>query len=303
MSSKILFLGTGTGSPQSKQVRSAGGIYIYSHGYSFLLDPGPGSLVKSRESGINLRKLTSVVISHGHVNHCSDGNSIISAMSHNGLDPRGVLICSKTFFSGSEDLTPLLTNYHKTCVERIITPNEGSKIGIESLEIHTLKTEHTDPNSLGFKFFTPDFVLSYTGDTGYSKEAVEQYMQSDILILNMPYYDEKVSGNLNKDKVLKILKKVQPKLAIVTHLGSDVVKNDPIEVGREIKRESGVQTIVAKDGLELTPTSYSAGLKQRTLNLFENEETTSNSQEQEDNQQDNQQSGKASQDKNDLSYL
>ena len=47
------------------------------------------------------------------------------------------------------------------------------------------------------------------------------------------------------------------------------MKADPIQIAREIRRETKIQTIAAKDGAVITPTSYSAGLRHRTLNLYD----------------------------------
>ena len=43
---------------------------------------------------------------------------------------------------------------------------------------------------------------------------------------------------------------------------------DPIYEAREIQKQTGVQVIAAEDGMAIDPLSYSADLKQRTLNLY-----------------------------------
>ena len=266
MDAKILFLGTGSGSAGNKQLRATGGIAVLTEGYQFLLDPGPGCLVRAKQANVNLRMNTAVLVSHAHVMHCSDTNAVLAAMTHNGLDHNGVLICNETFVSGTEDIKAGLI--HDSYPERVIIPKPGQKIGIENVEIHALDTHHSDPAALGFKFFTKDFVLSYTGDTGYKKELVEQYMKSDILIINMPHLDYKDEFNLNKEQVIKIIKKVQPRLALLTHFQSKLLNEDPIVVARDIQRQTDVQTLAARDGFLISPQSYAAGLKHKTLNLF-----------------------------------
>ncbi len=287
MESKILFLGTGSGNVANQQIRGSGGILIISDGYQFLLDPGPGSLVRARQIGVNIQATTAVLVSHAHIHHCNDTNIILQAMSYGGIDPKGVLIANKTFAEGDETTPAQLLPFHRKCVERVIIPEPGQKIGIEHLEVHALKTQHSDPHALGFKLFTPGFVLSYTGDTGYTKELAQQYEQSDILIINMPYVDKKDSNNMNKEDVTKLIKQIQPRLAILTHFGTKVLKEDPLQIAREIQLETEVQTVAAKDGLLISPGSYAAGLRHKTLNLFPGETTKVQEHTQQDNQQAN----------------
>ena len=84
--SSIIFLGTSGGNAVSKQIQSAGGIILQVEDLQFHLDPGPGALSKAKEYGINLNRNTAVLVSHNHVNHCSELNPVIDAMTYCGLD-------------------------------------------------------------------------------------------------------------------------------------------------------------------------------------------------------------------------
>jgi hypothetical protein len=193
-------------------------------------------------------------------------------MTYSGLDKKGVLICNKTIIDGHEDLKPFVLPYYQGCVERIIMTEAQKKIGIENIEIHTLVAKHSDPNAIGFRFFTPDFVISYSSDTEFSSELIREYEKSDILILNVKEpMGEKEKYHLNSDDAIKILKKVQPRLAIITHFGKKMINANPLLEAREIQRQTGVQTLAATDGLTLNPLNYAAQSRQKTLNLFEKE--------------------------------
>ncbi len=270
----IIFLGTGGDEyTVGKQLRASGGIVIQVEGYQFHLDPGPGALVRAHQAGVSLRANTAVLISHAHINHCSDANAVISAMSHNGFDVNGVLISNMTFANGDEgaSMSPMITDFHKRCVERIIVAKPGQRIGIENVEIQTLNAFHKDPNAMGFKLITPKFTLTYSGDTKYSKELVEQYKRSDIIVLNVVHPQSekpKNSDNLGFDDAVKILQKTQPKLAVITHFGKRMVDEDPLNEAREIQKLTGVQVLAAIDGMSINPISYSADAKQKTLGTF-----------------------------------
>ena len=153
----------------------------------FHIDPGPGSLLMAREVGVNLRANTALFVSHNHLNHCNDINAVIDAMTYSGFDKKGVLIANNTVINGSQSYTPFLQEYYKNCLERYVVLNEGQKVGINDIEVQALKARHSDSHAIGFKFFTPNYTLSYSGDTKYSVEVAEEYKNSNILILNVPF--------------------------------------------------------------------------------------------------------------------
>jgi ribonuclease BN (tRNA processing enzyme) len=270
MGPSIIFLGTGGDSiVVGKQSRGSGGIILQAEGYQFHLDPGPGSLVRALQFDVNIRENTVLLVSHAHTNHCNDVNAVISAMTYNGMDPSGVLIANSTLVNGNDKEPAFLTQYHRSMVERIIVAKPGQKIGIENIEIHALKADHTDPECIGFRFFTPNFVLAYSSDTSYSSDIADQFEKSDILILNTVHpFGTKSAENLCSDDVVKIVNRARPQLTVITHFGTKMLQADPIQEAREIQKQTGSQVIAAKEGLSINPLSYAASLRQKTLNLY-----------------------------------
>jgi len=269
MESGILFLGTsGEISITAKQTRASGGIILKTEDCQFHIDPGPGALTKAAEYGINPRENTAILISHAHMNHSNDVNAIIAAMTHNGLDPKGVIITNKTLLEQN-----IITPFHQKCIEKIITTQAGKKIGIENIEIQAKATDHEDPETIGFKIFTSKFIIGYTSDTQYSKEIAEQYKKTDILILNTVYPEKTKQKQLSVEDATKIIKKAKPKLAILTHFGKKMLNAEPRYLAREIQKNLKTQVIAAEDGMRIDPVSYAAELKQKTLNLYKKDKS------------------------------
>lgn len=268
MQAKIIFLGTGGDSiVVGKQLRASGGIILQIDDTQFHIDPGPGALVRARQEDVNLRETTAIFVSHAHLNHCNDVNAVISAMTHSGLDKNGVLVANKTLLEGEGEIKPYVTDFHKNCVERYIALDHGAKIGINNIDIQTLYTRHIgDINTIGFKFFTPEFTLSYTSDTEYSKALVDAHKKSDIIIINVVNPSGvKQDGLMNTDDAIKLIEAVKPSLAIITHFGIKMLSVNPMTEARNITKQTKVQTIAAKDGLVVNPLSYAAKGKQKTL--------------------------------------
>lgn len=255
---KVHFLGTaGSTAVVSRQLRASGGIIIQLGELQFHLDPGPGSLVKQKELSINPHHTTALLVSSKHINHCNDLNVQIDAMTHGGIEHRGILLAAKSVLHQDDPSHPYLTKHHQNLLERIIPLEKNHKVAIELLEIHALPANHSDSDAIGFKFFCPKFTLSYTGDTTKTPELIEALMGTDVLILNVPFPGKEQQGmNLSTSDATEIISQVRPKIAIITHFSLAMLKADPIQEAREIQRITGIQTIAAQDGLAITPESF-----------------------------------------------
>lgn len=271
MNPQIVFLGTGGDmSVIGRQLLGSGGIVVQTEDNQFVIDPGPGATLRARMYGVNLRETTGVLVSHGHLAHCNDMNAVLSAMSHNGLDQRGVLIASESVINGTEGVSATLTPFHRNCVEKILVARQDQRIGIDTTEIQILATKHSDITGVGFKLYTPNFILGYTGDTAYDKDIAEQYKNVDILILNVPFPEKapKKDG-LSTEDAIKIIQKAKPSLAILTHFGNKMLQADQLVETRKVQGACpDSQVIAAKDGAKINPDAYSSQLKTRTLNLY-----------------------------------
>lgn len=257
MKASLTFLGTGQGSLViGKNHLSSGGIVLQVDENQFWLDPGPNALKNAAENNINIRATTAILVSHAHLGHSNDTNAIIDAMTYSGFDKKGVLIASKSVINGSNDFPPVLLPYSKTLLERYIAMEAGQMVGINDIEIKALKTKHSDQDAIGFKFFTSNFILAYSSDTKFAPELIDEYKGSNILILNVPSIKDP-KANLCIEDAIKIIKEVKPKLAIITHFGTDMVKGDPLSLTRNIQMAAGVQVITAKDSMVINPLSYS----------------------------------------------
>ena len=274
ITSNIIFLGTGGDSyVVGKQIRGSGGIILQVGDDQYHIDPGPGSLIMAKEAGINLRANTALFVTHNHLNHANDINAVIDAMTYGGFDTKGVLVASNTVINGSENHQPFLQKYYRDCLERFIVLEEGKKVGVNDVEIRAIRAKHSEPNAVGFKFITPDYTLTYTGDTIYSVETISEYENSNVLILNVPCLKKDESrNNLCKEDAINIIKKVNPRLAIITHFGINFLKADPLYEIREIQRETNCQVIAAKDGMVVNPISYDVQQGQKTLYKYDKKE-------------------------------
>ena len=259
ITSSITFLGTGADSVViGKQLRSAGGIIIQINNNQFHLNPGPGALPAAKQYEINLRENTSIFVSDTSIYNSNDINAVIDAMTYSGFDKKGVLIAAKDVISEN------VSDFYKNCLERYIAIEPPQKVAINEVEIQALKTTHPATSCIGFKFFAPEFTITYASTTKYSSEITEQYKNSNILVLNIPTLEKNEKG-LSKEGAIKIINAARPKLVVITGFGIKMIESDPTYEAREIQKASGVQVVAAKDGMVINPVSYSAEKGQKTL--------------------------------------
>ncbi|MBI2573162.1 MBL fold metallo-hydrolase [Candidatus Woesearchaeota archaeon] len=262
----ITFLGTaGTNAAVTKQARGSGGIVIQYEELQFHLDPGPGSITKCKEYGINPHNTTAILVSDNNIIHCNDINIIIDAMTHGGIERHGLIMGSKTVLQGTETGYPFITKFYQNLVDKVIPFEKNHRIGIDAVEISAVPLQNPDPNSTGFKFHFPNFTIGYVGDTAFTSELSESLQGCDLLIINCPFPADKAQGpSLDRDRATKLVAQVRPKLVVLTHFSIDMLKADPLQEARLIQSATGVQTIAATDGLKIAPEgfrSYKAPIK------------------------------------------
>ena len=60
-----------------------------------------------------------------------------------------------------------------------------------------------------------------------------------------------IKGHLRTLDFKQLIEEVKPKVAIMTHLGVNLIMNNPFQNTRNITQETGIRTIAATDGLTM----------------------------------------------------
>jgi len=91
----IKFLGTaGARFVVMKQLRASGGVWLSVGQTNLYIDPGPGALVRclSSKPKMDPSTLDGILLTHKHLDHSSDVNVMIEAMTEGGFKKRGTLL-------------------------------------------------------------------------------------------------------------------------------------------------------------------------------------------------------------------
>ncbi|MFH0737579.1 MAG: MBL fold metallo-hydrolase [Candidatus Micrarchaeota archaeon] len=254
---EVFFLGTGGGRVNLiKQVRGTGGFRISSRSADIHVDPGPGALVHSVRSRLDLLSLDAIIVTHNHVDHMSDAMALIEGMTHYGLKRRGILIGSGHTLSGDESGDRGVSLYHQSKVTIAHIAEGGQKRTFETEKgefiLETVKVRHEEPSAFGFKIHMDGKIVGYTSDTEYMESLGRDFSGCDLLIVNcIKPEPDKYTGHLSSEEVIMILKEARPKAAVITHLGIKMLRMGPAEEAERISKESGVKTTAARDGMKI----------------------------------------------------
>ena len=251
--SRIVFLGTGGARfVVAKQLRASGGIWLELGATRIHVDPGPGALVRalSHQPPLDPPRLDAVVLSHKHLDHSCDVNVMIEAMTHGGWKRRGLLLAPLDAFDEEGVVLP----YVRRFVERIEHLTEfGGPYVVNDVEIHGSVRHHHGVETLGLHLLHAGTRISYLPCTRPFDGLAEHYAQAqpDVLIMNvLRYRDQLDVDHLTFDDARKILSVVRPRVAIMTHFGTQMLDRKPWLLARQLEQELGLRVYAAHDDWE-----------------------------------------------------
>jgi len=257
---KLIFLGSGGGRfVTMTQKLATGGTIIEMDGEMIHYDPGPGALVHAKEYGIDLRKLTGIIISHAHPDHYTDAEVVSIAMTRGAKQKRGFFLSNEYVFKGSNDgkYRPAISQYSLDYVKFHRIMNPGDSVNINKLKITAVHASHGDPKALGF-VLKGSVKLGLTGDGEYYNSMAANYKGCDYLIINcLRPRTETWPRHMNADGAKRLIEGVQPKAAILKDFGMKMLGGVAEKEAKWIEGSTGVKTIAAKDGMRIDSQSLS----------------------------------------------
>lgn len=248
---KIIFLGTGGGRyVVFKQVRSTGGLWIQIGDKNILIDPGPASLLRILKSKRKLdpSKIDFIFITHRHLDHCADLNTIIEARTEGGFKSGCNLIIPKDGI----DKDPVVLKYLRPFLENIETMEEKKIYKIsDDWYVETPKKLRHSVECFGLNFFhNKRKILSFISDTEYFDELTEYYNGENV-IMNVVLFKKTDLKHLSFEDIPYFIRNYRPKRLIITHFGMGMLKHKPWELAEKFSKENNINLIAARDGMEI----------------------------------------------------
>ena len=255
MADWIKFMGTaGARFVVSKQLRSSAGTWCSLQGQNILIDPGPGTLSRcfSVRPRLNPEHLDAIILTHRHLDHSTDINVMIEAMTHGTFDHRGALfVPADAVEAGNE---PVVFRHTRSSTERLELLQIDKEYAIGPVRFTTPVRHYHPVETYGLVFDLPEGRISFITDTAFFPELIEHYRDSDILVINVVFFEApavKQIQHLDLSGVKKLVNGIRPRLAIMTHFGLNMLHHKPYLLAKQLAEETGIQVTAATDGMTL----------------------------------------------------
>ena len=251
---EVVFLGTGGGRFTTiTQKRRTGGIRILTSNLNLHLDPGPGALIYSLESGLNPQKIRAILVSHRHPDHYTNAEILIEAMTQGMLKKRGIIAAPPNILIGNKETGSAISTYHQQMTQKVIVVKPGVNFRIGRTKVVTTQARHTDPEAVGFRFEIPEVgAIGYTADTEYFEGIEEEYRGVRILIVSvMRPLGSPWTGHMTPKEATNLVDAVKPEMAVATHFGMKMLFSGPSYEVKLIEEKTGVPTVAAFDGMKV----------------------------------------------------
>ena len=228
------------------QLLASGGAWLELGDTTILLDPGPGCIVQTTKRKLNSPQLDAIILSHKHLDHSSDVNIMIEAMTDASRRHRGALFAP----ADALEETPVVFPYLHNLLERIEILEEGRSHKIGDIVFKTPVRHIHSVETYGFVFETPRHTFSWITDTRYF-DGLAQHYRGELLIMHVVTQESGAPyDHLSLPDARLLITSINPKIAILTHFGKTMWASRSWEVAQKLTEETGTQVISARDGMK-----------------------------------------------------
>ena len=226
-----------------------GGYFLAWDGTGIVVDPGINFIKNAVSSGLSLKDINIIVLTHSHVDHTSDFEGLVTLFHEIntlrydlGLDPIQFSLYTSI---GAMNKYCNLVSFAYDIFKEVNVVNPGSSYQLsDSIRMKTTPCQHQDlfcshsSSCVGLKFYTDDEEkpsVSITSDTGYNPQLKEAFadVEGRLVILhiggiiseemeytplpNIPVYE----SHLGLRGILNFVFDVKPSIAIISEFGEE----------------------------------------------------------------------------------
>ncbi len=184
----------GSGSPMYDERRAGASVLISSGETNILVDMGNGTQANLSKSGINPRKLSSLLFTHHHLDHNEEFvpiliRSILGRHHFNIIGPPGTVELTEANIElYKEDIAYRLAKSKRTYEGRkesfdVRNINGNETFSIDDIYVSTLKVPHTI-HTIAYRFDYKNESIVVTGDLTYTDKLPAFAQNADYMIID-----------------------------------------------------------------------------------------------------------------------
>ncbi|MEN3034019.1 MAG: MBL fold metallo-hydrolase [Aquificaceae bacterium] len=213
------------------------------------VDPGPGAFVYLKGLGIDAIDIDLVVLSHIHLDHSADINSIIEAATDGGRIIKTALFAPKSAFEG--DNRVVLPFIRKRLAKEGYL-SEGVSLSFNGLSVQAVMS-HSHHGTETYALFFQNRVL-YVSCGMFEERMLELYPKNpEVMLINTTLLVKKpYIQHLCVDDAKILISSLKPKRAFLTHFGDELLSlTNPDEIASSLSDELGIEVLAARDSMEV----------------------------------------------------
>lgn len=252
---KLIVLGSGTSVPHSK--RSSSAYWLETAESKILLDCSATAVSRMLAEGLPWAELDAIWISHFHIDHCGGLAPLLGGSRHSAEMKKRTKVLKIFGPKGLRDLIGGFSEVHNYKLFDLPFPLEIVEVEpLEEFEIAksvaavAMKTPHTDESLAIHLRDGRDTTFVYTADTGFTETLATFARRVDLLLIETSFPSDKpVQKHLELTEAMFIIRKAEPKQAVLTHLCPEW---DDVDLENVIAKFSPpCDVIKAEDGLRI----------------------------------------------------
>jgi phosphoribosyl 1,2-cyclic phosphodiesterase len=121
------------------------------------------------------------------------------------------------------------------------------------MTIRATPAAHSDPTAVGFRIKTSEGEIGYVPDTALAAPVVEANRGVRVLIVPLTRpLRARIEHHLCTEDAAELVAGVGPEIALLTHFGLKILREDPDVQAQYIEKKTGVRTVVGEDLMTLS---------------------------------------------------
>ncbi len=244
---KVTMLGTGTSYPDPDRVQS--GILIEIDGESILFDIGPGVFHRLTQLNVDLSSISSIFLSHFHVDHCSDFLMLCQNLWLSGHDKPLNIYGPPSIRQWIRGIFDIAFPYARDrLIINVAVLKEHEAVQVGEATISNVPTVHGNMETRALKIEWRNRSFVYSSDTAPCRDVIDLAKGVDVLVHECNWLDgpNPEGVHTTPSELARIVEEASPKKLVLTHVSPEVVdkKDKVLEI---ISRRTNAEVIMGED--------------------------------------------------------
>ncbi len=198
-------------------------------------------------------RLSGLLLSHKHLDHSSDTNVLLEAMAEGGRRKRGALLAPSDALQGED---PVVLRYVRDYPQQIHVWQDGEPVQVGNVQLIPVRRQH-GVETYGLLFDSAHGRLGFVVDGRMTDDLPERYAGCVLLVLNIVCREWTPDvEHLSLPEGLELVREVRPRLAVLTHFGTTMLRAGPRKLAAQATDRLGIPVVAATDGLTLKSTAW-----------------------------------------------